>query len=268
MAQDPATILAGIPEWRGADIEQLCGGYNNATYRLTKGDRSAVLKLDVSPRDETLNPRVVEAQIQNMAAQAGLAPAVIFADERMYLGEYVEGTAWARGCLGKKENLERLARTLKKLHALPLTGRSFDARVAAKRYVEKISGLDASVVRQCQRIIESMRLPQNLCCCHNDLVIENILTTPGLVFIDWEYACDNDPFFDLATVIEHHELSDAQANLLLDTYFDGDGQRWRPYLEKQRKLYLALYCLWLASRPGSDMALVRSVAERVATSCS
>ncbi len=268
MVQDPATIIAAIPEWRGADIQQLCGGYNNATYKLTKGGKSAVLKLDVSPRDETLNSRQAEAQIQNMAAQVGLAPAVILADERMYLGEYVEGVALARACLGEVEYLERLAKALKKLHALPLTGRSFDARVAARRYVEKISGLDASVILQCQRTIESMRLPQNLCCCHNDLVVENILTTPELVFIDWEYACDNDPFFDLATVIEHHELSDAQANLLLDAYFEGDGRRWRPYLEKQRKLYLALYCLWLASRPGSDATLIRSVAERVTTSCS
>ncbi len=267
MAQDPATILAGIPEWRGAEIEQLCGGYNNVTYKLTKDRKSAVLKLDVSQRDETLNSRSAEAQIQTLAAQAGLAPTVIFADERMYLGEYVEGTALTRGSLGEDENLRRLAKTLKKLHALPLTGRSFDARVAAKRYVEKVSGLEPSIVEQCQRIIESMRLPQNLCCCHNDLVVENILATPELVFIDWEYACDNDPFFDLATVIEHHELSDAQADLLLDTYFNGDGRRWQSNLEKQRRLYLALYCLWLASRPGSDVMLVRRVAERVATSC-
>lgn len=268
MEQDPRKVLAGIPDWKGASIERLCGGFTNTTYRLTKGDKRAVLKLDVLARDETLNSRHAEAQVQNTAAKAGLAPAVIYTNERMYLGEYVEGTAWHASCLGKDSNLELVARALKKLHALPLTGRSFDARIAARRYVERIVGLDSQIVDQCTRIIENMRLPQNLCCCHNDLVAENMITTPELVFIDWEYACDNDPFFDLATVVEHHGLSDAQASLLLDVYFDGDGERWRENLEKQRKLYLALLCLWLASRAGSDPSDIQSVVNRLTTSCS
>lgn len=268
MAQDPEKIVAGLPGWEGSSIERLCGGYTNTTYRLTRDNKSAVLKLDMSGRDETLNSRFAEAQIQNAAAKAGLAPAVIYTDDRTYLGEYVEGSAWERASLSEEANLEKLARALKKMHALPLTGRSFDARVAAKRYVEKISGLESSVIDQCTRIIESMRLPQNLCFCHNDLVVENMIKTPELVFIDWEYACDNDPFFDLATVVEHHELSDDEATLLLDVYFDGDGGRWRENLENQRKLYLALLCLWLASRPGADKSQIQSVVERLATSCS
>ncbi len=268
MEQDPKKVLAGIPDWEGASIERLSGGFTNRTYRLTRGDKRAVLKLGVSERDEILNTRHAEAQVQNTAAKAGLAPKVIYTDEQMYLGEYVEGTSWARKCLSKKGNIELVASALKKLHALPLTGRSFDARVAAKRYVEKISGLQAAVVEQCQRVIENMRLPQNLCCCHNDLVAENIVTTPDIIFIDWEYACDNDPFFDLATIVEHHELSDIEACLLLDVYFNGDGQRWRESLERQRKLYLALLCLWLASQPGSSKSEIQSVVERLATSCS
>ncbi len=268
MEQDPKKILAGIPDWKGASIERLSGGFTNRTFRLTKGDKRAVLKLDMLERDETLNSRHAEAQVQNTAAKAGLAPVAIHADDRMYLGEYVEGTTWTRKCLSKKGNIELVAGALKRLHALPLTGRSFDARVAANRYVEKISGLQPAVVEQCQRVIESMRLPQNLCCCHNDLVAENIITTPEIIFIDWEYACDNDPFFDLATIVEHHELSDTEASLLLDAYFDGDGQRWRESLEKQRKLYLALLCLWLASQPGSSRSEIQCVVERLATSCS
>ena len=112
MTQDPRKILAELPGWEGASIEQLCGGFTNTTYRLSKGDKSAVLKLDVYTRDETLNTRHAEAQIQNTAAKAGLAPAVIYTDERMYLGEYVEGTAWERECLSKPGNLEVLARAL------------------------------------------------------------------------------------------------------------------------------------------------------------
>jgi thiamine kinase-like enzyme len=154
------------------------------------------------------------------------------------------------------------------VHSLPLTGRSFDATVAAKRYVAEITGLESAVVEHCTSTISKMRSPHNLCCCHNDLVAENLITTPELMFLDWEYACDNDPLFDLATIIEHHELSDSQAELLLNAYFGGDGLRWRKSLERNRKLYLSLLCLWMASRPDGDATALENVVERLSTSCS
>ena len=185
----------------------------------------------------------------------------------MYFTEYVDGEVWTRSCLDRQGNLALLATALQRLHALPLTGRIFDASVAAKRYVRKVTGLDPVIVRTCEDIIFGMGLPRNLCCCHNDLVAENIITTPEVLFLDWEYACDNDPLFDLATIVEHHELREAQAAELLNAYFDGDGQRWHDRLEKQRKLYLALLCLWMASRADCDAGALAQVVERVSTSC-
>jgi thiamine kinase-like enzyme len=202
------------------------------------------------------------------AAKVGLAPQVVLANDGYILSEYADGTVWSSDCLDTEGNLEMLAAALKRLHALPLTGRSFDASVAAKRYVEKSTGLQATVLKQCSELIFSMRLPQNLCCCHNDLVAENLITTPDLMFLDWEYACDNDPFFDLATIVEHHDLNDAQASTLLNAYFDGDGERWRGNLEKQRQLYLALLCLWMAARPDCDADLLQRIVARLPTSYS
>ena len=48
----------------------------------------------------------------------------------------------------------------------------------------------------------------------------------------------------------------------------GDGQRWRAHLEQQRKLYLALLCLWMGSRSNGDPAELDSVALRLATNYS
>lgn len=262
----PEEVLADIPGWEGATITELKGGLTNKSWRIAKGERAGVLKIDHGMRGAPFNTRSAEACVQNAAAKAGLAPKVILANDGMYFSDYVEGTVWSRSCLDKAGNLELIAAALKRLHALPLTGRSFDASVAAKRYVEKIIGLDASVVGKCTNIISSMRLPHDLCCCHNDLVAENIITAPDLMFLDWEYACDNDPFFDLATVVEHHELSDAQVTQLLNAYLGGAGERWRQHLEEQRKRYLALLCLWMASRPNSDPAELKLVVMRLATS--
>jgi thiamine kinase-like enzyme len=71
---------------------------------------------------------------------------------------------------------------------------------------------------------------------------------PEVRFLDWEYACDNDPFFDIATVVAHHDLPAGRAEFLLNAYFDGDGERWRSQLERQTEFYDALHWLWDAAQ--------------------
>jgi len=268
MSRNPDEVLAGISDWAGARWEALSGGLTNTSYGVFKGDRTGVLKLDDGPREEPFNTRAAEAEIQSAAASVGLAAPVILAEVGVYFTEFVEGSIWARSNLTEDSEFDRLAAALKQLHALPLTGRLFDAHAAARSYVEKIDGLDPAVVAHCIAVISNVRTPPNLCCCHNDLVAENLISGSSLVLIDWEYACENDPLFDLATVVEDHQLSDAQLVRLLDAYFDGEGRQWRRALEEQRKLYRALLCLWMASRPDSDAASLQTVVERLTTSCS
>lgn len=264
----PDEVLAKIPGWEGAAWTELYGGLTSKTYHVITADKHGVLKFDDFVRIEPLNTRYAEAQVQSIVAKAGLAPRVLYVNETVYLTEYTDGTVWEPKCLDQEGNLELIAAAMKRLHALPLTGRSFDAIVASRRYVEGIKTPDSSIIKLCNQVIKRMRLPHNLCCCHNDLVAENMITAPDLLFIDWEYACDNDPFFDLATVVEHHELSEEQVSRLLDAYLGADGQRWRTHLAGQRKLYLALLWLWMASQLESSPSELDRVAQRLTTSCS
>lgn len=264
----PDEVLAKIPGWEGAAWTELEGGLTNKAYHVSKSDEHGVLKFDDTVRREPLNTRHAEAQVQSVAAQAGLAPRVLFVDENTYLTQYIDGSVWEPRSLDEEGNLELAAAAMKRLHALPLTGRSFDAMTASQRYVEKIEKPQSDMIKLCNRVIERMRPPQNLCCCHNDLVAENMITAPGLLFIDWEYACDNDPIFDLATVAEHHQLSQEQVNRLLRAYFDADGQRWCAQLAEQRQLYLALLWLWMASLSERCPGELQKIAVRLTTSCS
>jgi thiamine kinase-like enzyme len=242
-------LIAGIPGWQDASVRLLPGGLTNSNYLVETGSWRGVLKIDAAPRSAPLNSRADEAAIQERGVQAGIANNVLYVDETMYLVEYVDGDVWTAQHLDDDANLLLLADALRKLHALPLTGRVFDARSAAKLYQAELDGADASIAKEHVELIESMRRPKKTCCCHNDLVAANILATPELRFLDWEYACDNDLFFDLATVVEHHELSNRQAELLLDAYFVGDGMRWSGQLAEQQRLYRSLLWLWAAARP-------------------
>lgn len=243
----PEDALGRIPGWEDAGIHELRGGLTNRTFLVESAGRLGVLKVDRTIRTSPYNARIEEARIQGIAADRDLANRVLYVDDTVYLTEYVDGAVWTRKDLDDEDKLVQLARALRELHALPLTGRFFDARAAAQQYLNKLGEAVAVKAREHVEIIEHLRLPQHLCCCHNDLVVSNILSAPHICFLDWEYACDNDLFFDLATVVSHHELSNQQAQLLLDAYFDGDGARWHSQLAAQVRLYAALHWLWAAA---------------------
>ncbi len=244
----PEEALSAIPGWERASYRELTGGLTNRTYLVETGDDKAVLKIDEGSRCAPYNARNTEARIQTMAADQGLAGRVLFASDTLYMTQYLDGVIWSGECLEDNTNLDLLAAGLRKLHSLPLTGRTFDATGAARDYIQRLEDADPELVGDCLRKIEAGPMPHNLCCCHNDLVVANIINTPEIRFLDWEYACDNDPFFDLATVVAHHELSAEQSDYLLDAYFDGDGKRWREQLARQASVYEALLWLWEAAR--------------------
>ena len=245
----PQEVLQRIPGWERASWRELDGGLTNRNWLVEVSGRKAVLKVDASPRTLPFNNRRDEARIQRAAATLGLANSVLFATDTIYLTEYVDGKVWSGEQLQSDDNIGALASALRALHALPLTGRVFDPLTAAKRYLLEIGDADPLIAKRCMDTVQSMQKPQHLCCCHNDLVAENILMAETLRFLDWEYAADNDPFFDLATIVAHHRLSNRQADLLLDAYFDGGGTRWYKRLAEQEQLYEALYWLWSQSRP-------------------
>ena len=245
----PRDVLQGIPGWDQASWSELDGGLTNRSWLVETGGRKAVLKVDAFPRTAPFNSRRAEARIQSAAAMRGLANAVLYVTDTVYLSEFVDGDVWTAEHLQNDENICALAAAVRALHALPLCGRVFDPVAAASSYLPDIGDADPLLAKRCMDTIQSVQQPQHLCCCHNDLVAENILIAESLRFLDWEYAADNDPFFDLATIVAHHRLSSRQADLLLNAYFDGDGARWRKRLAEQEQLYEALYWLWRQSRP-------------------
>ena len=249
MGMTPADVLADIDGWEGARVSVLSGGLSNHTWLVEKDGDRAVLKIDDQPRGAPYNTRRNEADIQSQACESGLANRVLYVHETVYLSEYVEGEVWSPDNLKDDAHLQQLAVALRKLHALPLTGRRFDAVGAARDYAQHARDADKRKVRECLGIIESAPRPQELCLCHNDLVAENIISTPQVRFLDWEYACDNDPLFDLATVAAHHALAWAQRRVLLDAYVGGDASQWHEPFAQQVELYEALLYLWQHSRP-------------------
>ncbi len=262
-ARTPEDVLCLVTGREGASLTELKGGLNNQTWLVQQDGLKAVLKVDQEVRTRPYNSRSEEARVQSRAANAGLAGEVLYVDETTLMCAWTEGEVGEPASLLRHDVIDRLAGALRRLHGLPPTRREFDAIGAARRYVAKIHPDNRGLAAECEQIIETIGTPSNPVLCHNDLVAENIVIAPRTSFLDWEYACDNDPMFDLATVIEHHELPDEIALRLLDAYFDGDSTRWHQKLAEQQQLYRALYWLWLAARPDTDSEELTRAASRI-----
>jgi thiamine kinase len=249
-----AAAIARIPgiEPAKARYRALGGGQSNHSWLIETEDRKLVLRLD-GPRIAALGlDRHTELKILRQAAGQGLAPAVVYADPQagILVYEYLPGRCWTRTDLESDNNLEALAALFRRVHALPRSGVPFDAAGAAARYLELIRSDEAlaSTGQRCLDLVERIPLLGETACCHNDVVAANVIATPALRLLDWEYACDNDPLFDLASVIGYHDLDPRRQATLLRAYAGGLESRER--LEQQLRLFDALQWLWLAAVAG------------------
>jgi thiamine kinase len=243
-----------IPGLNAADfrIESLSGGLTNRVYKLSNAADTYVLRLNARHTAGLGLDRATENRVLQIAHTRGLAPEVMFADEEggILLLRYVDGRVWTTADLVDDDKLEALAKLLRGVHALPLCGKQFDASIMMDTYIGNFGEEEhfVSLGLQCKAVIDNIDSAEGYRCCHNDVVAENLISSDRLMLLDWEYSCDNEPFFDLASLIAYHELDDVHSMKLLSAYAGGVTSELRERLADQVRLYNALYCLWLATR--------------------
>ncbi|MEQ9563941.1 MAG: choline/ethanolamine kinase family protein [Woeseiaceae bacterium] len=250
----PQDALALVPFIDAGEVSviELKGGLTNRAYQVGSGKDQFVLRLDAEHTRYFNLDRVSEIAILRSAASAGIAPELVYSDtERgILLCRYLPGKVWSTGHLQDPGNFAALCDLLRRVHTLPLSGIRFDAAAVAKRYVgnlENRQGLHAFAMR-CADVIASVPPSDVVAVCHNDVVAQNVISTPGLRLLDWEYACDNDPLFDLASLVGYHNLDEHRAQALLDANAGGADAALRERLAGQVRVYDAIQWLWLANR--------------------
>lgn len=267
-ALTPHEALANIPGWdtRGVRIEALPGGLTNRSFKVNRGGETFVLRVDADHTAAFGLDRYRERRILDVAADAGLAPDIEFGDEEagVLLTRFVDGQAWTATDLAEPDSIVRVTALLRDVHALPLAGSRLHGEAIAAGYFAKVDhqGGDAELAtfaERCVTIVAETPQADNLRCCHNDVVAENLVGQPRPMLIDWEYACDNDPLFDLASLIAYHELSRDVSQTWLSAYLGDALPEDRERLEQQCRLCDALHWLWMAARcsVSQDQKMVR-----------
>lgn len=260
-----------VPGWDPgkAVIEELKGGLTNRVYHVRSNGQECVLRLAApghpvlrgistsvyKPEDESGTfdlDRSCEMAILETAGNAGIAPAILYSNEDagILVTEYLHGSVWQESDLESGENIESLAALLRRVHALPSCCSPLDLTGIAKKYREHLKGRHGlhAFASVCVEIIKERPENEIATCCHNDIVAENVIESRGLHLIDWEYACDNDPMFDLASAIGFHNFDEDRQHLLLSAYAGGATAEMKERLAEQVRVFDAIQWLWLANR--------------------
>jgi len=108
------------------------------------------------------------------------------------------------------------------LHALQQTiGYDFDPIARYHQYRSYVKKAWISDARAAEIIQAIQAIPYVPTLCHNDWVSGNIgFTDQRDYLIDYEYAGDNDPYFDVMSFITENKLTEDERKEFLDTYFD------------------------------------------------
>jgi thiamine kinase-like enzyme len=195
-----------------------------------------------------------EVQATCLAQTLGLCPPLLWIDEeKQSMAFYFLKDA--RPYTDSVQERQMLCESLKKLHSLPAQNLPF----IPHEQVRSELNLFVNAHTHQKWIIEASKLlysldslkalfPLEMHPCHLDLWTPNIVCTaptdaPRLWILDWEYAADCDPDYDLAVFILLDQMNQIQEQALLTTY----GKVLSPdYLE--RMIYMkSLACLRIAS---------------------
>ncbi|WP_374651666.1 phosphotransferase [Dongia sp.] len=224
-------LLAGLGV--GDVTAERLGGLTNRNYLLGTPRGKFVLRIPGEGTGEYISRRN-EAHAARITSDIGVNAPLIFFDETdgVQLAGFVEGALTMNSERFKDlGSVRRSAAALRKVHE---SGRlflnRFDLFLMIDEYLgilEKKSAPLPDGYRDVKREAESVRralamraLP--LVPCHCDPLAENFLDTGQAVHvIDWEYAGNNDPMWDLGDVSVEAAFGPDQDDVLLEAYFGG-----------------------------------------------
>lgn len=200
------------------------GGLTNRTYRVSGGGQTYVLRV-AAPTTGYLD-RAAEAHNARIAGDLGLAPPVLFADERVMLTGYLAGARPLHDAdFDDPRRLDQIAAALRRLQRSP---EPFSGARHPFGEIDKYLALHPdprgiALRRQAEGLAAAiMATPLGAAPAHVDPNPANFLlcTDGALRMVDWEFSAMTDPCWDIAAILSQGAYDAAKlsrfAGLILD----------------------------------------------------
>lgn len=249
-----AARIAALPLWQGRpEIEPVAAGRTNRNFTVLDGGRRYFARVGAEISQHGIS-RAAERRCATLAAQAGIAPEVVYAGGGIMITALVPGETLDIADAEAPATMARIAALLRQLHAIPRQDDlpDFCPVAVSQRYLSLLP--DATLPVRRGRIAACLALLPSLpaeCLIHADLIPENFIRDgERLWLVDWEYAGNGVPATDLAMVISNFGLANNAADAFLRAYGGVD----RNVVESLRiaaTIREALWCLVQAQIGGA-----------------
>ena len=270
-------IIKQVPDWETADQLQVepLEGLTNSNYAVIVDGERFVLRVsgqNVAPLG--INRRH-EAEILSSVSNAGIGAQVVYYQlpEGHLVTRYIQGRHLSLEEYRTPENIERIVKTLKRLHQLPLVSAVFSPFQRVESYAQQAHQMQVPFPHDFQEMLQRMsaigqeqardRFPWRRF-CHNDLFWVNVLDDGDIRFIDWEFSGVNDIYYDLATLTYAFDSLDTLPQELqtymLECYFgEVRPQNWER-LQGMQYMLMFFTAMWGLLQQGlQNQGHVRSV---------
>lgn len=230
-------------------------GLTNKNYHVITEHFNVIVRIPHSDSSNIVY-RKHEALAHNLIKDTHLNVDVIYfnPDDGLKITNYVPNLLTFNEYRGN-DRIQRTAQLMRKLHQLnQCIGVEFNP---IDRYIKYRSNVKSPMVddHEAQHIINTIKnvnRPHTL--CHNDWVEGNICFTQEKDYlIDYEYAGDNDPFFDVMSFITENDLTEVEKNEFIKEYFIhtpslSDLELLKVYEQFHNLLWCTWACMMFESR--------------------
>lgn len=220
-------------------------GVCNISYKIQTPKKNYLLRV-FKYTHKNKNSRKHEFSIQTKAYKENIAAKVYILDEKnsLMICDFLKGVHKEKL---KKNDLKILVKSLKKLHKIKTKYKKYKIKDDLKNYKKtlKDSQSKALIESSLNELKKIKKYKFEKVLSHHDLNKSNILFYKNKVkFIDWEFSCVNDRFFDLANICFEFNLNKIQEKKLLKEYLKKVKKEDIQKLFSYKILYENLWILW------------------------
>jgi thiamine kinase-like enzyme len=252
-------VVAAVPEWAGREIriEPIAAGLTNSNFRVDVDGTPVFVRIPGPSTELLAVDRGNELHNTRAAAAAGVGPRVRhhLPESGALVLEWLPGRTMSNAAFGEPGMPERIAATLRRLHAGPRFRDDFDMFRLTEFYLRVVDERDiaipdgyrerATAVAAIERALAAH--PMTTVPCHNDLLAENYLDDgERLWIVDYEYSGNNDSTFELGNTAQELGFDEARQEALCRAYF-GEAS---PALLARMRLQMVMsdvgWTLWAA----------------------
>lgn len=180
-------------------LRRLDGGRTNRSYLVEADGARCVLRIGTPEAAALGIDRQRELGFFRAAAQAGLAPPLLWADAArgILISRHLDGEQLAPAALDGSRRAALLG-LLGAVRGLPPVGEGLDYAACVQRYLAPGEETPLPLM-ECLEMLQAVE-PRGV--CHHDPGPWNVLFTGGRPWLlDWEFAAPGTPVVDLAAVV-------------------------------------------------------------------